>query len=244
MPQQGTDGAIYRSVILDTVNGLQNRLHLKLLEDDIKAGFDQWRDYGTEILSLYNFIKTLPDTVIVQVLGYEGTGKTVGGSTLDPSETVWLNTDGKPLSFFGARQKYPVDNSKKNYLEPTTYEKVKANIQAIHAKRKGTLIVFVNGHIEDYKGEDQMMRQRLKVLGKMATKLGIEGLNVSHTYYTKINLGAQFDSPDRYKLTVANSGANTARSPQGYWKTAEIPNNYQLIVNRILEDSGELEISA
>src|SRR5690606_26887816 len=99
--------------------------------------------------------------------------------------TVWLNTDGKPLSFFGARVKYPVDNSKRNYKELTTYEEVKANIRAIHTKKKGTLIVFVNGHIEDYKSAEGIISQRLLVLGKMATKLGIEGLNVSHTYYTK-----------------------------------------------------------
>lgn len=111
----------------------------------------------------------------------------------------------------------------------------------IHAKRKGTLIVFVLGHLEDFKGEGGETRQRLKVLGKMATKLGIEGLNVSHTYYTKINASLDHNDPKRYQLTVANSGLNTARSPQGYWKTFTIENNYQTIVDRILEDLEGIE---
>lgn len=230
------EGGKYRSIILDTINGLQNKLYLELLKEKGKATHDEWRDYGTDILDLYDFIKSLPDTVIVQILGYEGTGKTVGGSNLDPDETVWLNSDGKPLSFFGARQKYPVDNSRKNYKEVYDYDAAKNQISAIHAKRKGTLIVFVLGHIEDYKGEDQMMRQRLRILGKMATKLGVEGINVSHTYYTKINASLGHNDTARYQLTVANSGMNTARSPQGYWETFTIQNNYQDIVDKILFD--------
>lgn len=225
----------YRGAILDTIGGLQNSLFLEFLRSKNPTMHD-WKDFGVEILDLFEFIKSLDDTIIVLVLGYEGTGKTVGGSYLNPDEFAWLNADGKPLTFFGARQKYPVDNSKGNYKEVKDYETTKANIKALHAKRKGTFIVFVNGHIEDYKGEDQLIRQRLKVLGKMATKLGIEGLNVSHTYYTKIDASIPHTEAARYKLMVANSGMNTARSPQGYWSTAEIPNNYQKIVDRILED--------
>lgn len=235
------EGGKYRNIVLDTANGLQNKLYLELLKDKGKANYDDWRDYGTDLLDLFDYIKSLEDTVIVLILGYEGTGKTVGGSKLDPDETVWLNSDGKPLSFFGARKMYPIDNSRKNYKEVKDYDTTKAQIAAIHAKRKGTLIVFINAHIEDYKGEDQQIRQRMKILGKMATKLGVEGLNVTHTYYTKINASLAHDDPNRYKLTTANSGMNTARSPQGYWKSYEILNNYQAIVDRILEDYEGIE---
>lgn len=238
------ENGVYRSLILDTINGLQNKLHLRLLGDKGKANYDDWRDYGTDILDLYDFIKRLPDTVIVQILGYEGTGKTVGGSKLDPNETVWLNSDSKPLSFFGARQMYPVDNSKRNYANVESYDDVKAYITKVHAKRKGTFVVFVLGHIEDYKGTNEQMRQRLKILGKMATKLGVEGINVSHTYYTKINSSLDHNDANRYKLTVANSGLDTARSPQGYWKSFEILNNYQTIVDKILLDYEGIEPKA
>lgn len=200
-----------------------------------------WRDYGTEMLDLYDFLKRLPDVVLVQILGMEGTGKTVGGASLDPDTNVWVNTDSKPLTFFGGRTMYPTDNSRKNYKELEGYDDVKAVVTAIHAKRKGTFVIFLLGHIEDYKGEAGGMFQKLKVLGKMSTKLGIEGLNLSHTYYTKIDTTKDHNDSARYNLTVANSGSNTARSPQGYWKTMQIPNNYQSIVNRILEDYGELE---
>lgn len=232
--------ATYRCAIIDTVNALQNEAY-RAMNEDKRTTLDEWRDFGWEVYQLYNKIKKLEDVFLVQVLGYEGTGKTVGGKTLNPDETVWINADGKPLSFFGARNMYPVDNSRKNYKVTDDYETVLTNINAIHKKRKGILIVFILGHIEDYKGEAGGIRQRLKVLGKQATKLGIEGLNVHSTYYTKIDSTVPINDVKRYKLTVNNSGSNTARSPEGYWETGEIPNDYQLIVDRILEDYGELE---
>jgi hypothetical protein len=225
----------YRSVIIDTINQIQNDLYIELLKNKGKATFDDWKDFGVEILDLYKFIKSLPNTVPVQVLGYEGTGKTVGGSFLDPSETVWLNADKKPLTFFGARQKYPTDNSKKNYKLVTGYDDVKTQLLAISGKSKEPLIVFILGHLEDYKSEGSIIRQRLKVLGKQATKQNIEGA-LSHTYYTYIDPLLDQMNPERYKLTTVNSGTNTARSPQGYWDSSTIPNNYQLIVDKILAD--------
>lgn len=225
----------YRTVVIDTINQIQNDLYVQLLNNKSKATFDDWKDFGIEILDLYSFIKSMPNTIPVQVLGYEGTGKTVGGSYLDPSETVWLNADKKPLTFFGARGMYPPDNSKKNYKVVTGYDEVKLQLSAIANKSKEPLIVFILGHLEDYKSENGSIRQRLKVLGKMATKHNIEGA-LSHTYYTHIDTLVDAMSPERYKLSTANSGSNTARSPQGYWDKMYIPNNYQLIVDKILAD--------
>ncbi len=225
----------YRSVIIDTINQVQNDLYVQLLNNKSKATFDDWKDFGVEILDLYSFIKSMPNTVPVQILGYEGTGKTVGGSFLDPSETVWLNADKKPLTFIGARKKYPVDNSLKNYKVVTGYDEIKSQLTGISTKAKEPLIVFVLGHLEDYKSEGGIIRQRLKVLGKMATKHNIEGA-LAHTYYTHIDNAVDVNSPERWKLSTANSGFNTARSPQGYWNSMYIPNNYQMIVDKILED--------
>ena len=231
----------YRTIVIDTINALQNNLYNKLLQDKGKAGYDDWKDFGVEIYDLYRKLKTLPDTTLVQILGYEGTGKTFGSSFLNPEETVIFNCDQKPLSFFGGRAKYSIDNSKGNYKEYTTYDEVFINDKAINTKRKGSMIIYILGHIVDFKsGDSQVMRQRLKVLGKQATNLGIEGLNFVHTYYAKIDPGLAMTDPNRYRLVTVNSGYNTARSPQGYWTDAEIPNNYQIINDGILEDYGEL----
>lgn len=232
----------YRTIIIDTINALQNNLYNNLLQAKGKAGYDDWKDFGVEIFDLYRKLKTLPDVTLVQVLGYEGVGKTFGASYLNPEETVIFNCDQKPLSFFGGRMKYPVDNSKKNYKEYTTYDEVYTGAKAVNERRKGSMIIYILGHIVDYKsGDNQIMRQRLKVLGKQATNLGLEGLNFVHTYYARIDPNLPMTDGNRYRLVTVNSGFNTARSPQGYWKDAEIANNYQLINDRILEDYGELK---
>lgn len=229
----------YRSCIIDTISAPQNTLYKKINQDKLTT-YDMWKDFGWEVYNLYDEIKNLPDTLIIQVLGKEGSGKTVGGKFLNPEDNVWINSDAKPLSFFGARSMYPDDNSRKNYIVATDYDTIKSKVKAIHAKRKGTFIVFILGHIEDYKGQYDLINQRLRVLGKQATKLGIEGLNVFATFYTKVNAGLDLTNPERYKLMAFNDGLNTARSPEGYFSTKEIPNNYQLISDRILEDYGEL----
>lgn len=230
----------YRSCIIDTISAPQNRLY-KEINQDKRTTHDQWKDFGWEIYNLYDEIKKLPETLIVQVLGLEGTGKTVGGKKLNPEENAWINADNKPLSFMGARQMYPEDKSRKNYSVSETYDDILKNVKALHEKRKGTFIVFILGHLDVYKGANELMFQRLRVLGKQATKLGIEGLNVFATYYTKIAANIPATDPSRYKLAVSSSGFDTARTPEGYHNESEIPNNYQLIVDKILEDYGELK---
>lgn len=223
----------YQTVIIDTINGLQNNLYIDLLKNKGKANFDDWRDFAVDILDLADFLKRIP-VDIVQITGKEGTGKTVGGSFLDPETTVWLNADDKPLSFFGARKAYPEDNSKKNYKVPRTYQDVKDAILQIHSKRISKLIVFMLAHVEDYKGEGDVIYQRMKTLGKMATKFNVDGISV-HNYYTFVDPDEK-DETKRYKLRTHSTGTNTGRSPQGYFTEDFIPNNYQIIVDKILAD--------
>jgi len=161
------------------------------------------------------------------------TGKTVGGSFLNENETVWLNADRKPLTFKGANKRY--NKESKNYATVTGYDEMKKLIKQVADKGKSPLIVFILAHTETYKGSDGLEKVRLKVLGKMATKLNIEG-SLTHTYYTFIDEAKDLMDPARYTLTTSNSGRNTGRSPQGMWDTYLIPNNYQLIVNKILEE--------
>ena len=223
----------YRTVIVDTVNQLMNDQHVALMEAKNRgATYDEWRDFGVDVLDLYHFIKSLSNTVPIQVLGYEGTGKTVGGSYLNPEETYWLNIDKKPLTFVGARKSYNIEL--KNYAVPTGYKQVKDAIAAIHGKSKQPLIVFILGHVEDYKAKGDIIRQRLKLLGKLATKYNIEGA-LSHTYYTHVDEDLKHTDPNRYQLRTVSVN-DTARSPMGMWETEFIPNNFQLIVDKVVAD--------
>lgn len=182
--------------------------------------------------------------VVVLVLGTEGSGKTVGGKYLNPEETVWLNADKKPLSFMGARKMYNLNNN--NYREPSTYEDVKKYVNGVNAKRKHErLVFFMLAHVDVYRAPgENTMKERMRTLGKMATKFNIEGA-VVHCYYTKVNPNAA-TVEERYRLTTQNSGFNTARSPEGYWVKEDgtpeydIQNNYHLIVEKLIED-GQLD---
>lgn len=220
-------------VVLDTINEIQNQLYVKLLKQKGKATYDEWKDYGVEILHLLHFIKQ-SGAIPVFILGYEGTGKTMGARTLDASKTLYLNSDLKPITF---KNKSGYKRGV-NYAEPKTYDDVKKFIKLAQQTRDEgdpPLVVFIMGHIETYRGPDDEMRERLKVLGKMATRLNLEGA-VVHTYYTDVDRDEQ--EPDLiWGLTTQNSGYNTARSPEGYFEEFRIPNDLSVILNKIQEDT-------
>ena len=225
----------YRSIIIDTISQIANDLYLATLEEKKRgATHDEWRSFAVEILQTISFIKKLENVVPVFILGYEASGKTVGGSYLNPDETVWLNADKKPLNFANARRLYPTDNSKKNYSLISSYSELEDKITKIHSKSKDPLIIFVLGHIEDYKAKEGKVRQRLKTIGKMPHNFNIEGA-VVHSYYTDLDETKKWNDPTRYRLRTVSQN-DTARSPMGMWDSEFIPNNYQLIVDKILAD--------
>lgn len=247
----------YNAVIIDTINQAMNDTYVEYQHEFGKPGFDIWRDYGVEPLYLYQYIKSLKDAVITQIIGQEGSGKTVGARTLDPSKTMYLNVDRKPLTFTNADDMYPNDvpqgksNSLANYKEviPQINEKKKIEIwtpirQAIqyaydNRTNEKKFVVFVLAHPEVYKGANGVEQERLRVLGKMATKLNIEG-SVIYSFYSKVDPTAP-TRPQRYKLTMHNSGFNTARVPMGAFdEVEEIPNDFQLIMDVI--QTGKLNL--
>lgn len=229
----------YRGVIIDTINQMQQDKHTEVLTTKGKAAFDDWTDYSLDVLNLYKYVKNLAgDPIIVQVLGYEGSGKTCGVMGLNEHEFIYINSDKKPITFTDGKKRYPSDNSKKNYSKISSFEDLKIVIKKAYDKKlDGPFLVFVLAHIEDYKSAEGVQRQRMKFLGKMASKNNIEGA-VVHSYYTKIDPAYPFDSSDRYRLETVNNGFNTARAPMGYFTEASIQNNFQNIVNKILEDYG------
>lgn len=231
----------YRSCIVDTVSAPQNYLFQQVNEGK-RTTLEEWRDFAWEVYNLYSKVKKLSqDVVIIQVLGIAGTGKTVGGKFLDPETNAWINSDNKRLSFKGAAQMYPIDNSRKNYSTSETYDDIFKNIKAIHDKRKGAFFVFMLGHLDNYKGKGELIYQKLRTLGKSATKLGVEELNVTATFYTLIKQDKSPIDPERYKLSPHSTGFDTARTPEGYFMDLEIPNNYQVIIDTFLEEFGELK---
>lgn len=232
---------MYKTVVIDTINQPQNDEYLEHLQKKGKAGFDEWRNYGVEILDLVQFIKQLKskdglDCVPVFILGFEGTGKSMGARKLDHESNLWINCDKKPLPFMGWRKLYSPDN--KNYTnEKTTYKHIKEYCSMVANQCVGVPpIVFILGHLENYKAGQEDF-QRLKVLGKMAHKFNLEGQTV-HTYYTQIDGTESLDSLDRYLLRAHNTGFDTARSPEGYFSEETFQNNFQTIVDKIYEDYG------
>lgn len=225
----------YTSIIIDTLNALQNNSYVEYMKEKGNPNFDAWRDYGVELLDLYNFIKSQKGE-IVQILGREGSGKTVGAYALNPLETLYLNADDKPLTFPDAHIMY--NEERKNLKVPHDYEKVKGFIKAVvdnklSPKAKGRITVFVLAHVDEFKS-GVSERERMRVLGKMATKLNIEG-GVVHSYYTWVDPDMSKPDEERYKLLTRNSGYNTGRSPMKMWESDKIPNDFQLILNKMIE---------
>jgi hypothetical protein len=94
--------------------------------------------------------------------------------------------------------------------------------------------MFLLAHIEDYKSADNAdgitnVRQRLKVLGSMATKMNIEG-SVVNTFYTYVTMEG---TKPKFQLRTQNTGYNTGRSQEELFAEETIPNNFQLILDAL-----------
>lgn len=227
----------YKAIVVDTLNALQNDTYIEHMKTKGTPTFNDWKDYGVEILDLFMHCKN-SNCDIILILGREGSGKTIGAYYLDPESTLYLNPDNKPLTFPKANQMYSAD--KKNYKIPKDYDSVKALITAatkperIHEEAKGRMTVFMLAHIDEFKSGNSE-RERMRVLGKMATKLNLEGGTI-HSYYTWVDPDTSKEEGERYKFLTKNTGANTGRSPMGMWEEMKIPNNFQIILDKIISE--------
>jgi hypothetical protein len=231
-----TPSGRFECAIIDTINEIISAQVLKTFREKGKATFDDWKDYAVEFLDFQNFCKSLPNTIVIPILGREATGKTVGASFLNPQTTAFFNVDGKPLTFLNARKMY--NKESKNYLEAKDYKTLETALKNVHSnscavKGDKPFVIFLLAHIEDYKDLNGKTAFRMRIPGKMAHKYNIDGAFI-HTYYTFIDTSKDLNDPERYQLITGNQGGDiTARSPMGTWDSILIQNNYQLILDRV-----------
>lgn len=217
-----------RTITVDTLTAIQTN---QWMEEKRKPGHDQWMDYGQKI---YEFMHDLQELgfEIALILGEPGTGKSSGMRTLPSGTNIWYNTDEKNPVWEGGKAEYGKKNAPtKFHVIPKSYAEIIAHIKAVmnvggFEKDK---YAFVLGHTEVYKkGNDNM--ERLKTLGKVATKMQIEG-KMETVLYSRVEM--ESGKPE-YILETQNNGFNTARSHQNMFE-GKIPNDYGLIVEKLLQ---------
>ena len=216
-----------RSVCIDTLTAIQEN---QFMEDIRKPGHDQWMDYGKAIYSHVHDLQNL-GFEIVFILGEPGTGKSSGMRTLPSGTNVWFNADEKNPVWTGGKEEYgKKTNPTKFHIIPKFYKDIIVTIESI--KNAGAFeeerYAFLLAHTETYKvGNDT--KERLKTMGKVATKFQLEG-KAESVFYSRVKLEAGKPS---FILETQNDGFNTARSPMGLFE-GKIPNDYNLIIEKLL----------
>ena len=243
-PQQQTTAVKkkIKTIVVDTLNQIQNNQYMKMLDRGTMVTRDKWKDFGVEIyMFMVEDLQSMGFETIL-VLGYEGTGKSFGIKYLPPGTNIWYNADRKNPTFKNVEYKGSTWPARKVYgtkvkpsqfmVLPKNYKDITNHLDTV--KKAGMLdenpIAFLIAHIDDYRsGDDGEMRQRLKTLGNLATKMNIEG-EVENCFYTNLHVDGDKVS---YRLDTQNSGKNTARSLEQAFETRYIENNFQIIVEAI-----------
>ena len=230
-----------KSIVVDTVNAIQNVQHAEILEKKGKAQHDDWTDYGVD---LYLFIERLKDLgfELVLILGKEGSGKSFGIKGLTPGEYIWFNADKKNPTFARPEHHLELYGTKVNpgplMRIPTKYSQIIDDVKAMKKgietpnfdiKLSNNPIAFLIGHTEEYRNSEGGTNQRLRVLGRMATKMHVEG---SSEYTLVAGVNIVNNRPVGY-LRTASDGNDTCRTPEGAFDNIRIPNDFSLIVSAI-----------
>lgn len=218
-----------RTICIDTLTGIQNEIYMR---DSKKPNFDIWTDYGKDIWGLISDLQDL-GFQIVMILGEPGTGKSSGMMTLPHNTNIWYNADNKNPVWVGGKEEYGKKASPRlpYHIIPKTYADVTNHIKM--GMEKGMFeedrYAILTGHIEDYK-TGMETKKRLKVLGKMATKMQLEG-KLETVLYSEVRTNA---GKPEFVLTTMNDGTNTARSPMNLFEPV-IPNDYNLVITKLME---------
>lgn len=217
-----------RSICVDTLTGIQSE---EFMRNSKKAGHDDWTDYGKDIYTFMGDLQRLGFEIIL-ILGEPGTGKSSGMRTLEHDTNIWYNADNKNPVWTGGREEYGKKNTPRApyHVIPTSYDDIISHIKGGLSKGmfEDERYAFVTGHTETYKsGYDTMVR--LKTLGKLATKMQLEG-KMETVLYSKVEMDG---NKPKYVLETQNNGFNTARSHQGMFD-GKIDNDYKFILDRLI----------
>lgn len=256
------DNILLKSVVLDTINIIQNR---ELIAKYVKSGKpkqDDWNDYGVDISNFIMQLKAEGFTIVL-VLGEEARGKSYGIKKLTPKTYLWFNADSKNPTFRYNEKKpeeavMKVDFEKwygsvnapgalmrtMNPKNPMSYDSILEQLKVIKngvktasltVKLDPNPIMFILGHLHTEKTANGTSVQKLRIIGKSATKYQIEGL-------ADMLLLAEVDvengKPVR-RFRTQSFGYDNARCPEGMFEDENgnelvyIPNDYQLVVDAI-----------
>lgn len=217
-----------RSICVDTLTAIQNE---EYMSDSKKPGHDQWKDYGQAIYVFISDLQALGFELIF-VLGEPGTGKSSGMRTLPHNTNVWFNADNKNPLWTGGKEEYGKKTNPRLpfHTIPKTYAEIINHVK--YGLGKGMFenerYAFITGHTETYKsGIDT--KERLKILGKLGTKMQLEGKSES-VFYSRVEIK---NGTPQFILETQNNGYNTARSPMGLFE-GKIDNDYQFILEKLL----------
>jgi hypothetical protein len=216
-----------RSICVDTLTAIQNEAYLR---NSRKPGHDEWLDYGKDI---YVFILDLQARgfEMILILGEPGTGKSSGMRTLTPGTNLWYNADNKNPVWTGGKAEYGSKMAPRApyHVIPNDYSQVIDHLDKglSSGMFETNRYAFLTGHIEQYKSGMQTL-ERLKTLGKLATKMQLEG-KLESVFYSRVKKDG---AKSTYILETQNNGYNTARSPMDLFEP-EIPNDYQMILDKL-----------
>ncbi len=218
-----------RTICVDTLTGIQQEEYMSSLR---KPGHDEWADFGKQIYSFMGELQALGFEVVL-ILGEPGTGKSSGMRTLKPNTNVWYNADNKNPVWEGGTQEYgKKTNPRPNFhVIPKSYKEILDHVkEGIKAGMfENERYAFITGHTETYKVGNET-KERLKTLGRLATKMQLEG-KMETVLYSRVEMES---GKPVFLLETQNNGSNTARSHQNMFE-GKIPNDYNLVLEKLLE---------
>lgn len=220
---------LVRTICIDTLTGIMNEAYMT---DEKKANHDKWFDYGKGVWKLITDLNELGfETVLI--IGEPGTGKSTGMRNFPHNTNIWYNADKKNPIWAGGKEEYGTKHKPRApfHVIPRTYDDIISNIKG--AMSMGAFeeerFAILTGHIEDIKTGGGEIKNRLQVLGKVATKMQLEARLETVLYSAVQNEGGVI----KYVLHTQNSGTNTARSPMGVFEPI-IENDYNEVIQKLL----------